>query len=52
MGSIAGSLVMKAFRKKAGANFVATWVPTILLLGLYNKIVKLAGHDRYQRQVD
>jgi len=31
---------------KEGANFIGLWVPTILLLGTYNKIVKVAGHDR------
>ncbi len=28
------------------ANFVGQWAPTFLLLGLYNKIVKVAGSDR------
>jgi hypothetical protein len=52
VGSIVGSLAMRLFGKKNTGNFVATWVPTILLLGVYNKIVKVAGHDRYQRKVD
>jgi hypothetical protein len=26
-------------------NFIAQWVPTWLLLGVYNKIVKTEGHD-------
>jgi hypothetical protein len=26
---------------------VGEWVPTILLLGVYNKIVKVAGSDRF-----
>ena len=28
------------------SNFIAQWAPTLLVLGLYNKIVKVAGHDR------
>ena len=32
-------------RQKDRGSFVATWVPTILLLGIYNKIVKLEGHE-------
>lgn len=32
-------------RKKDAGSFVATWVPTILLLGIYNKIVKVEGHE-------
>jgi len=27
-------------------NFIAQWVPTWLLFGLYNKMVKLEGHDQ------
>jgi hypothetical protein len=30
-------------------NFIAQWVPTWLVIGLYNKLVKLEGHDRYDR---
>lgn len=30
-------------------NFVGQWAPTILLLGIYNKIVKVAGSDKYDR---
>jgi len=28
------------------SNFVGMWAPTILLLGLYNKLVKVAGSDK------
>ena len=31
------------------ANFVGQWAPTFLLLGLYNKLVKVAGSDRNAR---
>jgi len=27
-------------------------VPTVLLLGVYNKIVKIAGHDRQDQDLD
>lgn len=27
--------------------FIGMWVPSLLLLGVYNKIVKVAGSDRY-----
>jgi hypothetical protein len=27
------------------ANFVGQWAPTFLILGLYNKLVKLEGSD-------
>jgi hypothetical protein len=26
-------------------NFIAQWVPTWLIIGVYNKLVKLEGHD-------
>ena len=45
-GAIAGSLVLKALGQKETANFVGMWVPTVLILGVYNKMVKLLGHDR------
>jgi hypothetical protein len=28
------------------SQFVGMWAPTILILGLYNKLVKVAGSDR------
>jgi hypothetical protein len=31
------------------AVFVGQWVPTLLIFGLYNKIVKVAGSDRLSR---
>jgi hypothetical protein len=35
--------------RKDWANFVGMWVPTFLILGLYNKMVKLEGSDRMER---
>ena len=34
-------------RTRPAASFVGLWPPTFLLLGLYNKLVKLEGNDRY-----
>jgi len=31
------------------ASFVGQWVPTLLIFGLYNKLVKVAGSDRMSR---
>jgi hypothetical protein len=47
--SIAGSVVLKLMEKHEDANFVGHWAPTFLILGLYNKLVKVAGSDRYSR---
>jgi hypothetical protein len=52
VGSIALSAGLFAFGKRQGANFVGMWVPTVLILGLYNKLVRLAGHDAYEPQLD
>jgi hypothetical protein len=41
------ALQMSGSRKtKAVSNFIGQWAPTLLILGLYNKLVKVAGHDR------
>ncbi len=42
---VVGSLVLNVTRKKHEALFVGEWVPTLLLLGLYNKLVKMLGTD-------
>lgn len=46
-GSIGGALTLRMMGKGSGANFLGQWAPTFLILGLYNKLVKIAGHDRY-----
>ncbi len=44
-GAILGSATLRILGKKEDANFVGQWAPVFLILGLYNKLVKLAGHD-------
>jgi hypothetical protein len=44
--SIFGSLTLHCLGRKEDAQFVGQWAPTLLILGLYNKIVKVAGSDR------
>jgi hypothetical protein len=44
-GSIAGSLAFKISGKSHEALFVGQWAPTFLILGLYNKLVKLGGSE-------
>lgn len=43
--SIIGALALKSMGRDRDANFVGQWAPTLLILGLYNKLVKIAGHD-------
>ncbi len=45
-GSIATSLGFKIAGRANQALFVGMWAPTFLILGLYNKLVKVAGSDR------
>jgi hypothetical protein len=43
--SILGSLVLKAMGDEKDSQFVGQWAPTFLILGLYNKLVKLHGSE-------
>lgn len=43
--SIAGSLTLKMMGRKHDSLFVGQWAAPFLLLGIYNKIVKVAGSD-------
>jgi len=45
--SIVASLAFQFTGRKNESLFVGQWAPTFLLLGLYNKIVKVAGSDAY-----
>jgi hypothetical protein len=46
VGSGIGALVLQALGRREHSAFVGQWVPTLLILGLYNKLVKVAGSDR------
>ena len=46
LGSMGVSLTLKLMGKKHEALFIGQWAAPILLLGLYNKLVKLEGHDK------
>jgi len=45
LGSMGVSLALEVAGKEKTANFVGHWAPTFLILGLYNKMVKLHGSD-------
>jgi hypothetical protein len=47
--SIATSLILKMLDRHHEALFVGQWAPTILILGLYNKLVKQHGSDKFSR---
>jgi hypothetical protein len=45
VGAIGLSALLKLTGRDKGAQFVGHWVPTILILGLYNKLVKVQGSE-------
>ncbi len=46
VGSMGASAVFQLMGKKNASLFVGDWVAPLLLLGVYNKIVKTQGSDR------
>jgi hypothetical protein len=46
LGSIGLSLGLQMAGKREMGNFVGQWAPTFLILGLYNKLVKVHGSDQ------
>jgi hypothetical protein len=46
VGSMAASATLKCLGQKHTALFVGQWAAPFLILGLYNKLVKLEGHDQ------
>ena len=45
LGSIGVALVMMIRGNRDRANFIGQWAPTLLNLGIYNKLVKLHGSE-------
>jgi hypothetical protein len=49
IGAMGLSLLCQMTGRGKWGNFIAQWAPTWLILGLYNKLVKLEGHDQSDR---
>ena len=49
VGAMGLSLLCQVTGQGKWGNFIAQWVPTWLIIGLYNKVVKLEGHDQTDR---
>lgn len=45
IAAMAVSAALQLTGAKQVSNFVGQWAPTILILGLYNKLVKVEGTD-------
>jgi hypothetical protein len=49
LGAMALSLAFQLTGRGKLANFIAQWVPAWLIIGVYNKLVKIEGHDQADR---
>ena len=45
IGCMAVSLTLQIIGRKKESLFIGQWPAPFLILGLYNKVVKLEGHD-------
>jgi hypothetical protein len=45
VGSVGLSAFLYASGRRSAAIFVGHWAPTILMFGMYNKVVKVLGSD-------
>ena len=45
IGAMALSLALKCMGRKDDATFVGQWVAPVLILGVYDKLVKQKGND-------
>lgn len=51
VGSMAVSATLQMMGNKHASLFVGQWAPTLLIFGLYNKLVKQLGSDRTENAV-
>jgi hypothetical protein len=49
VGAMGLSLLCQVAGQGKWGNFIAQWVPTLLIIGLHNEAVKVEGHDRTDR---
>lgn len=45
LGSMAVSALLHLSHRREDGMFIGQWAPSFLILGLYNKLVKVAGSD-------
>jgi hypothetical protein len=51
VGAMAASATLQAMGNKHVSLFIGQWAPTLLIFGLYNKLVKQLGSDRTENLV-
>jgi hypothetical protein len=49
IGAMALALTLQLAGRGKWGNFIAQWVPAWLIIGVYNKLVKLEGRDHGDR---
>jgi len=49
VGTMALSLSLFLVRQKHASVFFGQWAPSLLIIGLYNKLVKVEGHDQQDK---
>ena len=47
LACMGASFTLKMLKKNHWALFIGQWPPAFLLFGIYNKIVKVEGHDQF-----
>jgi hypothetical protein len=45
IGAMGLSLAFQLAGRDKWSNFITRWVPTLLVIGMYNKLVKVEGHE-------
>ena len=50
IGSMALSAGLFMAGKKHSSIFFGQWAPSLLIIGLYNKLVKVEGHDKEDKE--
>jgi hypothetical protein len=50
-GAITASAAMQMMGNRNVSLFIGQWAPTLLILGLYNKLVKQLGSDRTENRL-
>lgn len=48
IGVMAASAILQFSKKKHWSLFVGEWAAPLLIMGLYNKLVKVEGHDQLE----
>ena len=51
VGAMATSATLQMLGRQQASLFVGQWAPTLLIMGLYNKLVKQLGSDRTENTV-